>query len=256
MFKSNLQHILILLSSFLFIQASSVLAQTCPSPSNMSKSISNNQITTNWNPVHGVLGYKFRIAFDYGPGTVKTGTGTSSVDAIPADTWRIDLSVRSICKPIGYSAGNTTGIFIAQADINENVKLCAHLETLDPNAIHRVIVDNQSVPPMSTQQIIDTYCKILALPKPRIAILPHTEITPNPFKENASINFQLTKTSQVSLQLFNANGQQYEMNLTDQTLESGIYNLPINGSELPTGVYFARLTIDGQSTVYKLIKME
>jgi len=60
----------------------------------------------------------------------------------------------------------------------------------------------------------------------------------------------------VRIQMFDTKGQQYELEFTNKIMEAGAYNLPINGQELSVGVYYIRLTINGEATVHKLMKIE
>lgn len=207
------------LSIILLLSFSSGFAQTCPPPSGVTPHVSADGYTLaiNWNSMPGVSNYITEISFNHGSQTVAVVSDNFIVCPIPAGTWVIHYSIAVTCPPPDLIESSEDGhIFVTQTDINF--------------------------------AILDT--------TRRMAILPETSITPNPFTENTSLNFQLKQTADVSLQLYSATGQQYNTGFTNQTLEPGIHNLPIAGAELPIGVYFARLTIHGESTIYKLMKIE
>jgi hypothetical protein len=70
---------------------------------------------------------------------------------------------------------------------------------------------------------------------------------PNPFNPSTTIQFDVPKTSIVTLKVYNMLGQEVAT-LVDEKREAGKYEVVLNGSEMSSGVYFYRLqarTIDG-----------
>jgi hypothetical protein len=79
---------------------------------------------------------------------------------------------------------------------------------------------------------------------------------PNPFNGTTSIGFELQKSGYVSLEVFDINGR-LVTTLNDSFLEAGFYNfewrsVSNSGEQLPSGVYFYRLTLDGKSLTKKM----
>ena len=79
---------------------------------------------------------------------------------------------------------------------------------------------------------------------------------PNPFNGTTSIGFQLQEAGYVSLEVFDINGRLVAI-LNNSFLEAGFYNfewrgISNSGKQLPSGVYFYRLTLDGRSLTKKM----
>ncbi len=79
-------------------------------------------------------------------------------------------------------------------------------------------------------------------------------VRPNPFRENALIQFSLPSKGNVRLELCNIYGSVVKT-LVSGEKPAGIHTLSLRGENLPTGCYFCRLTYGEQSTVQKLIKV-
>jgi len=74
---------------------------------------------------------------------------------------------------------------------------------------------------------------------------------PNPFNPETKINFTLVKSAKVNLSVFNANGE-IVGSLLNRELQSGKHSVAFNGVNLNSGVYFYKLTVDGNSVVRKI----
>lgn len=75
---------------------------------------------------------------------------------------------------------------------------------------------------------------------------------PNPFNPSTNISFTLSETGKTTLKIYNSLGQEIKT-LINSDLEAGkLYNVNFDASELPSGVYYAKLT---QSKYFKVIKM-
>jgi len=75
---------------------------------------------------------------------------------------------------------------------------------------------------------------------------------PNPFNPTTTINFNLQTASNVKLSVFNANGQ-IVADLINSRMNSGAHTANFNAANLNSGVYFYKLTVDGQSAVKKMV---
>ena len=68
--------------------------------------------------------------------------------------------------------------------------------------------------------------------------------SPNPFVDNAVVEYRLKTTSQVSIAIFDAQGKQVKM-LVNKRMPQGIYTETFNGKSLNAGTYFLQLSKDG-----------
>ena len=64
---------------------------------------------------------------------------------------------------------------------------------------------------------------------------------PNPFNPATTIRFNIPKTSHVQLDVFNVTGKKVA-SLIDNQLVAGSYDIHFTGQNLPSGIYFYRLT--------------
>lgn len=75
---------------------------------------------------------------------------------------------------------------------------------------------------------------------------------PNPFNPTTAINFNLQSAANVKLSVFNAQGQEVA-NLINAKMTSGAHTANFNAANLNSGVYFYKLSVDGQSAVKKMV---
>jgi hypothetical protein len=77
-------------------------------------------------------------------------------------------------------------------------------------------------------------------------------ISPNPANDQILISYNLSKNSDVSLKIFNANGQMIFSNEKDYHL-AGNYSIDLNADLLSRGIYFVSLQTNNQVITQKLI---
>jgi len=75
---------------------------------------------------------------------------------------------------------------------------------------------------------------------------------PNPFNPTTIINFNLQTSANVKLAVFNAQGQEVA-NLINAKMDKGAHSANFNAANLNSGVYFYKLSVDGQSAVKKMV---
>jgi hypothetical protein len=75
---------------------------------------------------------------------------------------------------------------------------------------------------------------------------------PNPFNANTSINFELKQTAKVKLEIFNVSGQKITT-LINQRLQSGQHRICWNAEADMSGVYYYKITADGESQTKKMV---
>jgi len=78
---------------------------------------------------------------------------------------------------------------------------------------------------------------------------------PNPFNPVTKINFDLPKSGNVSIKVYDMLGKEVKT-LIDEFKDAGYYNITFDASNLPSGVYFYRLTSGEFSAVKKLVLMK
>jgi hypothetical protein len=81
-------------------------------------------------------------------------------------------------------------------------------------------------------------------------------VTPNPFREAATIGFELKNRQQVSLELYTTAGERV-MKLFEGTLEAGSHTVPLDGKLLSSGIYYISLTNgSGERDVRSVVMMK
>jgi len=70
---------------------------------------------------------------------------------------------------------------------------------------------------------------------------PQMNIFPNPILNRATIEYDLTKTTNINLVLYNANGQAVRVLLDNAIQEKGQYSLALDANNLLEGVYYINL---------------
>lgn len=74
---------------------------------------------------------------------------------------------------------------------------------------------------------------------------------PNPFNPTTVIQFSVPYTTKVMINLYNLLGKEIRT-LVNKEYNSGIYELEVNGDNLPSGVYFYRISAGNFSAVKKM----
>ena len=78
---------------------------------------------------------------------------------------------------------------------------------------------------------------------------------PNPFNPETTIPFRIQDTGLYQLNLYNVRGEKVRT-LLHRTLRPKQYTVKLNAAELPTGLYYYRLTGHGHSTTKKLLLLK
>jgi len=74
---------------------------------------------------------------------------------------------------------------------------------------------------------------------------------PNPFNPTTEISYTLPEAGKVKLVVYNVNGQEVAT-LLNGTVKAGTHKVVFNASNLPTGVYFYKLSTDKMDAVKKM----
>ncbi|MBL7190339.1 S8 family serine peptidase [bacterium] len=75
---------------------------------------------------------------------------------------------------------------------------------------------------------------------------------PNPFNPVTSIRFELPENADVTLVVFDIQGREI-VRLVDGWRNAGVHEVTFNGSDLSSGVYFAKLQVNGISMTRKML---
>jgi len=78
---------------------------------------------------------------------------------------------------------------------------------------------------------------------------------PNPFNPTTTIEFTLTRRSEVSLKIYSLLGEEVAT-LANGNREAGVHRVTFNAANLPSGMYFCRMTAGATSQVQKMLLLK
>jgi hypothetical protein len=76
--------------------------------------------------------------------------------------------------------------------------------------------------------------------------------TPNPFQGTTEIRFATPESKNVELRIYNAGGQ-LVTELVNGSMSAGDHTAIFDGQDLPSGIYFAALRVDGQLITHSAV---
>ncbi|MFK8102393.1 MAG: 3-coathanger stack domain-containing protein [Saprospiraceae bacterium] len=76
-----------------------------------------------------------------------------------------------------------------------------------------------------------------------------TTVYPNPFAEELNVELRLQQAGIVQLSLYTASGQLVKSIWENENRAAGLHNCEIDGRELPNGIYFLSIQVDGVTEV-------
>jgi photosystem II stability/assembly factor-like uncharacterized protein len=79
-----------------------------------------------------------------------------------------------------------------------------------------------------------------------------TQNYPNPFNPATVISFQVKMNSKVTLRIYDAMGREIQT-LMNENMQPGMYDVKFDGSQLPSGVYYYKMVMDGFTETKKMI---
>jgi len=79
---------------------------------------------------------------------------------------------------------------------------------------------------------------------------------PNPFNPTTTIEFTLSEEGMTELRIFNIIGQEVARLFSENGTSGQLYTVHFNASELPTGIYFAKLTQGSKQMLRKMILLK
>jgi hypothetical protein len=75
---------------------------------------------------------------------------------------------------------------------------------------------------------------------------------PNPFNPTTNIRFNVPKAGNATFKIYDINGKEVATYLEGK-IEAGVYKVEFNGADLPSGVYFYKLTIGNFTDTKKMV---
>jgi len=157
-------------------------------------------------------------------------TITPANAAIQTVTWSVSDTARALINTSGVLSAKKSGTVYAQATANDGTDILGRL---------RISISAQTGLTEQPGQFI-----------PATAVLEQNY--PNPFNPTTTITFSLTKSSRVSLKIYNISGEEIATLLSNQ-LEPGKHDMNWQAGFLPSGVYFYRLLAEGHYQTRKMI---
>jgi hypothetical protein len=117
----------------------------------------------------------------------------------------------------------------------------------------------------SEGSFIDDLNSVTLLPNSPASFMVNA--APNPFNPTTTLTFTLPHPARVSLEVFDINGRRVGVGLdptrgrqeclpNQQTFDAGTHTIPFDGSDLPSGIYFARLSAGDFTTTQKMVLLK
>ena len=78
---------------------------------------------------------------------------------------------------------------------------------------------------------------------------------PNPFNPNTTIKFDISKASNISIDVYDASGA-YVENILSNMVTPGSYQVDWNASDMPSGIYFIQMIVDNQVFTEKVLLLK
>ncbi|MEA3432883.1 MAG: T9SS type A sorting domain-containing protein, partial [candidate division WOR-3 bacterium] len=88
-----------------------------------------------------------------------------------------------------------------------------------------------------------------------IPVVHSLSLYPNPAGNDMTIRFGIPKEEMVSLKILDVSGRVVKT-LVDGRIEAGYHTITLNGKNLPSGIYFAKLVTDRFKSTKKLVLMK
>jgi hypothetical protein len=128
------------------------------------------------------------------------------------------------------------------------VKVTAHVKNEYINSGYTVLVTNINlIGGVKPDNILDN---TVLIPKQ----FSLSQNYPNPFNPSTVINYEVPKTSHISLIIYDILGREVT-NLVNENKSAGYYSITYNAKNLPSGIYFYKIQADKFSSVKKMILM-
>ncbi len=156
------------------------------------------------------------------------GTNFTTVATFTPDT-------NLTAKTFAYTGGNSTSKFKITANVAAN---------------NRFYIDNVSVVSGGT---------VTAVEQPTAKVVPANfaleQNYPNPFNPSTRIQFSVANDDHITLNVYNVSGQLVS-SLMNERVAAGTYSVMFDASNLPSGVYYYRLTSSTANVAKKMLLLK
>lgn len=153
-------------------------------------------------------------------------------------------------SPLAHDTG--AAVYIYNLSINPETGYM-DTSTIHGNYTIRIRVEN----PNDTQEFVQ-----YDLHLDQLGITPRLELValsadlirnyPNPFNPETTLQFDLARDANVTLKVFDVMGRDVATLVDRANLSAGVHSVPFDGSGLASGVYFARLSVEGLEMTRKM----
>ncbi len=105
------------------------------------------------------------------------------------------------------------------------------------------------------QELWDTYTAVEDKPADVIADYRLTQNYPNPFNPTTTIEYELKKSENVSLKVFNVLGEEVA-SLVNGLQNAGVHRIQFDGADMTGGVYFYQLTAGDYTETHRMVLLK
>jgi len=88
-----------------------------------------------------------------------------------------------------------------------------------------------------------------------LAATPYVKASPNPFSESTLVEFQLLENGPVTVEVFDLSSRLVKSLMNTEELDTGVYQVELEGADLQAGYYLCRVSSDAGVEVLKLAKI-
>ena len=165
----------------------------------------------------------------------------NSFDPLPDFlTWSIDVGEE--------------GLFVVDAAGNAEINISYNAVGLETGIWHGAIyfVNSSPVDTFKVPVVFDVLVGVDSRPELMPLKLELKKPYPNPFNSVATVEFDLPKSAQIRLALFNIDGRLIQI-IVDGNLEAGNHTYSVSAGDLASGVYFVKLTTGEFSMAQRLL---
>jgi mannan endo-1,4-beta-mannosidase len=228
-----------------------------------------------WGGVSNYVSAAYRLYRDYDGnkstyGSVAVSASTNNLDSTmvyasinsPTDSSQLHLIVlgKSWVKDVNATFNITTQQVYKSAKVyrftGSTGTTISCVDSIDLNGFKNF---TYFIPHLSASHIVLDTAALQGTPSIVMGLEPvspngakFVNVYPNPFDNSTTVDFTISSHSQVTIELTDILGKKVRTVL-DQKLSQGNHSVVIEKNNLPAGVYFCKLSVDGQSVITKLV---
>jgi hypothetical protein len=163
--------------------------------------------------------------------------------------------VRNMVNGAAGENMNTGGVWNSGQTISKSFSTVLNESWVPVNCKLQILIYKDSVPlnHSEIQQCIKTSVMPAGINNQQIEIPDDLELSqnyPNPFNPKTNIKFAIPKPGYVSLMIYDITGKRVSVCL-DGYQKAGYYNVEFDGTELASGIYFYKLSVNNEQYAVK-----